>query len=497
MQNTTVICGTNTTLNVSKDGNYNLYFYANNSLNNLNYLNRSFYVSNSTPAITLDYPLDNQVLGSGTNVYFNFTAEDGNGLDTCELYGNWTGTFESNYTWNLPESNVQNFTQVNLSDGNYIWNVWCNDTIESNGNFTSFNFTVKIDETPPSITLNNIEITIGLQTVYIFPYFTDPNLQSCWFEVRDYDTKEIDGLNNNVTFPCNTRRQVVVSALNKRYALRVYANDSVGNLNNNVLVSFVTLSASPSGGTGTDTKKVSPVIALKQISNVTELSELDRAKLYRILSQVLTTKTFTITQEDLVNIQEELILNGIDISIDELKLWIEAYRNGDLENVDLDEEDIRKWQLIKAILEVIEQPFAISPSKLSPIKFILGNPEKIEFTIESNKNLESVSLTKSELGLSISKSTNTTAIVTYELNYPLEYTFKSVKGTANYVSQEGESVFQTIDIRIVNLWGLYFGIPLWTFILLCMGFIGLAVFFRKNIAKFGKKTFNIKWKRKN
>ena len=121
--------------------------------------NFTFTTSLTSPAINLDTPTDKKFLNNETNIYFNFTATDGNGLDACELWGNWTGVWHMNFTWyNNPLSGVQNFTVVNVTDGDaeYRWNVWCNDTLD-NGGFRFQNFTFTLDTTLPNTTINSIK----------------------------------------------------------------------------------------------------------------------------------------------------------------------------------------------------------------------------------------------------------------------------------------------------------------------------------------------------
>jgi hypothetical protein len=109
----------------------------------------------SRPIIYLDYPL-NGTYTNNNNVLFNFTPEDDEGLDVCELHGNFSGTgFIRNQTFLDPiNGSTNNFSAINLADGLYIWNVWCNDTM-GNFNFNLTDFEITVDTLAPTITLQS------------------------------------------------------------------------------------------------------------------------------------------------------------------------------------------------------------------------------------------------------------------------------------------------------------------------------------------------------
>ncbi len=126
------------------DTNYNfngtLVGYANNwSIVNLttnyilpsNYIWMTLYESDSTPPLASfgTNPVDNYNDSDGS-VTFDMKCSDNLGISTISLYGNWSGTWEANYS----NSSYTNDTWLNVSvtgipDGtNYQWQVWCNDT---------------------------------------------------------------------------------------------------------------------------------------------------------------------------------------------------------------------------------------------------------------------------------------------------------------------------------------------------------------------------------
>ncbi|MFH1637778.1 MAG: PGF-pre-PGF domain-containing protein, partial [Candidatus Woesearchaeota archaeon] len=105
----------------------------------------------TAPIITLDSPSHRNWAASGAAV-FNFTVTDRSPLSVCKLYGNFNGTWMVNYTLtSLTNATTTNFSIVNLPEGNYTWNVWCNDTL-NNGAFASSNYTKYVDLTNPAAT---------------------------------------------------------------------------------------------------------------------------------------------------------------------------------------------------------------------------------------------------------------------------------------------------------------------------------------------------------
>ncbi len=114
----------------------------------------SFNVTDgSKPEITLDNPSDGTETASST-AGFNFTVTEIY-LDTCELYGNWSDGWHVNQSYDgFVNETTQNFTNISLPEGNYIWNVWCNDT-SNNANFSVANYTFRIDNTAPTVNPQN------------------------------------------------------------------------------------------------------------------------------------------------------------------------------------------------------------------------------------------------------------------------------------------------------------------------------------------------------
>ena len=219
--NISIVNCQNTTFNAT-DGSHTIYVYANDSLGNLNYANRSFFVSTAL-AISLNSPSDNSWL-SYQNIEFNYTVETASSIKNCSLWLNST-------TWHLNQTNSSlinatgriNQFYLNLTDSSYIWNVYCQ------GNYNSFalnNRTLNIDTTTPVLSINSPQNnSLYKQNISLILNFSvsDSNLQKCWYIFNNGQTNHslncING-NNNLTF----------NYLNGTYNLTIYANDSAANL---------------------------------------------------------------------------------------------------------------------------------------------------------------------------------------------------------------------------------------------------------------------------
>ena len=233
-ENVTITCGENVTISQASDGTYTAYVWVNDTLGNLASDSHVWTISSNAPVVNLNYPENNKFFNSGENIYFNFTASDVNDLDTCELWGNWTGSWAKNYTWINPTNATMNFTKVNLTDGNYIWNVWCNDTtgLPGTSSWATLNRTLTIDTIYPQINLtypfNTTYISIQTEINYSK---SDLNINSCWYSLDSGAT------NSTPDTTCSN-----FSGLNSGQGSKtwiVYINDSANNLNSSSVTFFV------------------------------------------------------------------------------------------------------------------------------------------------------------------------------------------------------------------------------------------------------------------
>jgi hypothetical protein len=225
--NTTITNCLNTTFN-SSDGSHTIHFFSNDTLNNLASTTRSYTISLDAPAINLDSPTNGTYWNNGTSFYLNYTATDSNGISFCQIWHNINGSFALNQTNTGITSGQQNFTSYNIDDGNYLWNIFCQDTT-GQGRFSTTNKTFIIDETDPVVNITSITTTAGSQTISFNHTETDTNLLSCKYSVYNASSMTIDGLNNNISVSCNVGGSSATVTSYGTYTLRIYAVDLAGN----------------------------------------------------------------------------------------------------------------------------------------------------------------------------------------------------------------------------------------------------------------------------
>jgi len=242
-ENHSITCGANFT-QALPDGSYTYVIYSNDSLNNLGSDVVNFDISTNAPAIILDHPTNNQYLSSGTNIDFNFTATDSDGLSICQLWGNWSG-WHLNYTWNSPTSGNEETVDRNLAEGIYKYGVWCNDTVGNSG--FSNNKTFQVDETSPNVVqdsyspstlYNNLNLTI-------FGNATDSHLDTVWLQINYSGSYQNITIVNKVGDKYNYTLDSSEISNRENISWRWWANDSASNINSSSLLSIVVTNRNP------------------------------------------------------------------------------------------------------------------------------------------------------------------------------------------------------------------------------------------------------------
>ena len=216
----------NATFNVSDSGNYNLSVYANESLVGVVGKNSvSFNVVLGAPLIVLNSPSNNSYLNNST-ILFNYTASDVD-LQSCSLWGNFTGVLALNQTNNSALSSVPFVFSLNLSDGGYLWYISCSD---KNGDTSSSeNRIVNVDTINPGATINSPSGTYSSLTGIPLSFSTiDASPITCRYNLTYASTGGIVSGFDNVNLPdcANTSFNVVDET---DYRLYLSINDSAGN----------------------------------------------------------------------------------------------------------------------------------------------------------------------------------------------------------------------------------------------------------------------------
>ena len=233
--NVSLVSCLNTTFNVAGDGSYVLNIYTNDSLGEESSDSVNFSVQTGAPTIVLFFPKG--YLDYGENINFNYTPTDVD-LDSCELWGDFDGSFSLNQTNTNPINNSINTFYLSLSDSGYLWNVRCNDSI---GNFAfNGNQTFYVDTINPSVSVSEPTGAKTSRTISSTWSVSDSNLESCRYNV--YQGASLEVANTSVTCSDNSTSFDVSSDAD--FVFNFYVNDSAGNKNSTNLSFSVDTSSS-------------------------------------------------------------------------------------------------------------------------------------------------------------------------------------------------------------------------------------------------------------
>jgi hypothetical protein len=212
--------------------------------------NYTLNLNQALPIVNLNYPSDNQAFNYSSNIYFNFTAVDSNGLSRCDLYSNFNGSWAKNFSWFTPTNNTMNYTIINLTEGSYIWNVYCNDTLNNIG-YSIANKTLYVDLNYPQLAITSPSGTVTSLTFNILINATDNvGLNYCYYNITNPGQTIIYTSNTRIS-NCNNISSGVSTDLTT-YMLNVFINDSVNHVNvtNQTFYVDTTVPPAPSGGGG-------------------------------------------------------------------------------------------------------------------------------------------------------------------------------------------------------------------------------------------------------
>ncbi len=198
--------------------------------------NSTFYTLSAedvAPNVTLNVPANASTTTAG-RVDFNFTPTAGsNSLYNCTLYHNASGTFSANTTITTLTNNTNTNITITIIPGTYTWNVQCFDTAGFN-TFSIGNYTVTTtDSAPPAISYqgqtpttasyqSSTTTTINTSVVDTFTAIGSCILE--WSGTNQTMTK----IGSGVSVGCNATK---VSLSDGYYSYKVFANDTVGNMN--------------------------------------------------------------------------------------------------------------------------------------------------------------------------------------------------------------------------------------------------------------------------
>tara|TARA_Y100000310_G_scaffold67692_2_gene63061 strand:- start:1317 stop:3758 length:2442 start_codon:yes stop_codon:yes gene_type:complete len=336
---------------------WNCFVENNDSARNYANSNFTLNVDLENPVVNLNYPTNNTFTDSSP-IFFNYTPEHSTQtIETCELYGDFTGTFGLNQTDTSITEDVINQFNLSLTDNQYLWNVKCNATETGNSAFALNNLTFTIDSIFPNVTLNAITIPIGSQTITFNSTINDTNLNTCFYSIFN-SSGDIDGLNSNITFACGDEAVDATTTAFASYNLTIYGDDLAGNENSSTL--GFTTSAS-----------VGSIVTGGSSSSTTILKE---ALNFSILSISFGNKLDLILSKDSVKQREGtfVLVNG---GIDEIDVEISC------DTTDLTKAQINKNLNICDFVELNQTKYTLSPNEIINTRgsFLISTPPNSSF----------------------------------------------------------------------------------------------------------------------
>jgi len=124
---------------------------------------------------------------------------------------------------------TMNFTVVNLTEGSYIWNIWCNDTT-NNGDFSTSNKTIGIDTTYSLISYDTQtsadRANLSRSSIYVNVTFTEINLANITFTLTNDTTTLYSDVYSTATYEVNW-----TSLADGNYTYYVNITDKANNKN--------------------------------------------------------------------------------------------------------------------------------------------------------------------------------------------------------------------------------------------------------------------------
>jgi len=192
---------------------------------------RKITLGTTAPVVNLNYPANNQWLNN-SNVTFNYTPI-GTYIDSCELWGNWTGTWGKNDTdITITNGSVNSFNKI-IPDGSYLWNIKCNDSA-GNYAFNASDFTINIHGVAPLISFNPSSSASGIRGfswIFINVTASDTYKDSVrlgWTSNETFDNSEGDIYWENKT-----------GLADGSYSFYAWINDSAGNYNETAIRTII------------------------------------------------------------------------------------------------------------------------------------------------------------------------------------------------------------------------------------------------------------------
>jgi PGF-pre-PGF domain-containing protein len=228
----------NATFTGLTDGQHNVTVYANDSLGNFNYTTVSFTIDTAVPYnVTIFYPRNDTNI-STSSINFNWSASDN---ISALLYTEIIIDGVTNVSGiSIENATITNYTVDGLSEGPHNWSITASDLAGNSNSSVVHQFTV--DTIPPRVTNLNISP--------FKPY--ENQILNISVDCIDITTL-VEKLYFNITYPSGSTtildanagvtyyNDSLIGTQYGRYNVQVWANDSLGNINNTESKSFAVI----------------------------------------------------------------------------------------------------------------------------------------------------------------------------------------------------------------------------------------------------------------
>ncbi|MBN1896595.1 MAG: hypothetical protein JW789_02600 [Candidatus Aenigmarchaeota archaeon] len=217
--NNTISGCINTTFNTAGEGLFTLNLFANDTVDNSDNVSVAFSVDLTDPAASFGPNPEDNSNESSQSVTFGLSCYDNTGVDTVQLWSDWSGTWVMNKTNTSYINDTTWSVQVQgIQDGTWDWAVYCNDTA-GRSNWTDSNRTFTVDTIPPVAAITYPANTTYYNVTYFNYTLTETSPDSCWYSING---------TSNITMP-TCQNATLLSLSEGPNTIEVYANDTSGN----------------------------------------------------------------------------------------------------------------------------------------------------------------------------------------------------------------------------------------------------------------------------
>ena len=211
---------------------------------------RALGVDVTTPTITLDSPSDDSFTSEDT-LRIKYTPTDVSNPETCLLYTNLSGIWGINQTNTSYRSGTQIFYNISANsthaDGNYIWNVQCNDTAMNSAwaEDTNRTFTVDSNSTGLLVAINSpINNTVDSDTTPEITWNISSESQARFDEYLIIVSTNLTTFGagiiqtQSITTVSTVKINLSELPVNDQYYFKITATDKAGNTQNSTNITW-------------------------------------------------------------------------------------------------------------------------------------------------------------------------------------------------------------------------------------------------------------------